>query len=69
MSVLVGLGEKLMRMEIDQQTMGLCQELTTGGSEFSNQKNLEERTPQFGNQKKISESGCKLVRLSGVQRV
>lgn len=65
----MGLGQKLMRVKVDQQAMGLHQELVAAGSEVSSQKELEERNPQFWIQKKISEPECKLVKLTEVQKV
>lgn len=65
----MGLGQKLMRVTVDQQAMGLHQELVTTGSEVNSQKELEERNPQFWIQKKISEPECKLVKLTEVQKV
>lgn len=36
----MGLGQKLVRVKVDQQAMGLHQELVTAGSEVSSQKEL-----------------------------
>lgn len=36
----MGLGQKLVRVKVDQQAMGLRQELVTAGSEVSSQKEL-----------------------------